>query len=504
MADNALSLQADLNPAPETGRAFGLKGFAWGIFEWARNPYYNVIVIYVFAPYFAEAVVGGGADGQAVVADTIKIAGLIMALLAPILGLLVDKGGGKKGPIFVVLAGLAICAILLGGVHPGAPAAVPMGMTLLIVGYCCYTVSELLHNSILPAAGEARALPMISGLGLAMGNTAGVLMLVALLLTGLFTSWADPIPGGIAALSGPVVGIWLIVFIIPFFVLMPDRRGSLGSWSAATVQTFTPPNFKIRGAIPVVSFLASLVINPAVFIYQKFVEFPNVMRFLLARMIYADGLAVLLTLGGVYVAGVLGWTAYEVIIYGITGSLIGALGGFVGGALDGRLGPKKALMVELSAIILILFIQLSVTRDALFFGLVPAGQDIWSGFGTGLFTSLADVFYYLMIVPAAIAIVACITSSRYMLVHISPPDRIGEFFGFYAMAGSVTVWMGPLIVEQMTRAFDDQRLGFSGIAFLFAGGLAILATVKSDEIDDPEKDGTRTRADGPIPESQTK
>lgn len=501
MTSNTPETTAPSGDAAASDSAFTLKGFAWGVFEWARNPYYNVIVIYVFAPYFAEAVVGGGPQGQAVVADTIKIAGLIMAVFAPLLGILVDKGGGKKGLIFVVLAGLALCSFLLGGIRPGVAGAVPLGMALLIIGYCCYTVSELLHNAILPAAGEPKALPMISGLGLFMGNTAGVLMLVMLLLIGMFTSWVDAIPGGIGAISGPVVGIWLGVFIIPFFLLMPDRKGSLGSWRAATAQTFSPRNFDSRGQIPVVSVLMSLIINPVVFVYRKFVEFPNVMRFLLARMIYADGLAVLLTLGGVYVAGVLGWSAYEVIIYGITGSLIGALGGFVGGALDGRLGPKRALMVELTGIIVILFIQLSVTRDALFFGLVPAGHDVWGGFGTGLFTSLADVFYYLMIVPAAIAIVACITSSRYMLVHISPPDRIGEFFGFYAMAGSVTVWLGPLIVQQMTLAFDDQRLGFSGIGLLFLAGLVLLASVKADRTPEHLKAGGSvpaevTRGDG--------
>ena len=473
--------------ATTTGGAFDIKGIAWAIFEWARNPYYNVIVIYVFAPYFAQVVVGGGAEGQAAVADTIKIAGFIMALTAPILGVLVDKGGSKKVPIFISLFVLGLCALMLGGIRPGSAGAIPLGMTLLIVGYCAYTVSELLHNSILPAAGAQKSLPMISGLGLAMGNTAGVTMLLLCLLLGEYSSTVQNMSGGIGALSGPLVAVWLAVFILPFFLFMPDRYGSIGSWSKATLQTFSPPNFRIWGNIPVLSFLASMVMNPAVFVVQKFTEFPNVMRFLLARMIYADGVAVLLTLGGVYIAGVLGWSATEVIIFGITGSLIGAVGGLVGGSLDARYGPKIALIIELSAIIIILFIQLSVTRESVLYGLVPAGHNVWNGFGTGYFTTLADVFYFLTIVPAAIAIVACITSSRYMLIHISPPDRIGEFFGFYAMAGSVTVWIGPMIVSAMTTYFNDQRLGFSGISLLFVAGLAILFTVKADRIPEHEK-----------------
>ncbi|MEL7040328.1 MAG: MFS transporter [Pseudomonadota bacterium] len=458
-----------------TGAAFGIKGLAWAIFEWARNPYYNIIVIYVFTPYFARDVVGGGAAGQTVVANTIAVAGLIMAVIAPILGVVVDKGGRKKLFLFFVLLMIGVCAMGLGYVTPGAPGGVIIGMALLATAYCCYTISELLHNALLPAAGAPSALPMISGMGLAMGNIAGVLMLVGLIAASNLSEWVQAQPGQIGPLSGPIVAVWLGLFIIPFFLFMPDRLGSLGSWRKGAIETFTPPNFKLWGGPAGLNYLWSGPINSWQFVVQKFRESPNVMKFLLARMIYADGLAVLLTLGGVYVAGVLGWGFTEVMVYGVVGSLIGALGGIVGGWLDGGLGPKRALIVELSAILVILVLQLSITQESLLFGLIPAGHDVWTGMGTGLFTSLADIVYFLLIIPAAISIVACISSSRYMLVHISPPERIGEFFGFYAMAGSVTVWIGPLVVGVMTAAFNDQRIGFSGIALLFLLGLIGIA-----------------------------
>lgn len=481
-ADEAiLEGTAQVAATQATGEALGSKGIGWAIFEWARNPYYNVIVIYVFAPYFAMHIAGGGAEGQATVADTIKIAGMAMAILAPLLGLIVDKGGGKKSFIFVSLAVLGVCALGLGYITPDFPNAVVIGMALMIIGYCAYTVSEILHNSILPAAGRPAALPMISGLGLAFGNVAGVIMLLGLLAANELIPNVTETTGGIGVYSGPIVAVWLAVFIIPFFILMPDRRGSLGSWPASIKQTFTPPNFKLWGSGSPLNYLWSMPINSALFVISKFKESPNVMKYLAARMIYADGIAVLLVFGGVYVAGVLGWSESEVIIYGITGSLFGALGGILGGALDRHLGPKNALIAELIAIVIILFIQISVTQESLFFGLIASGNDIWTGFGTGFFTSLSDVFYFLMVIPAGIVIVACISSSRYMLVHISPPERIGEFFGFYAMAGSITVWIGPLIIGEMTRAFDDQRIGFSGVSILFLVGLLILLTVKADK-----------------------
>ena len=470
-----------------TGGAFEKKGLAWGIFEWARNPYYNVIVIYVFTVYFAREVVGSGTEGQATVADTIKLAGMIMAVLAPLLGVIVDRGGGKKSFIFITLALLGGCSFGLGFIKPDIPNAIPIGMTLLIIGYCSYSLSEILHNSLLPAAGEPKALPVISGLGLFMGNIAGVLMLVGLLATAN-TSFVTSL-GGVGPFSAFVVAVWLAIFIIPFFLFMPDHKGTAGTWKKAISELISGDETNRSQGILVRAQQA--IMTPLDFVVQKFREFPNVMLYLFARMIYADGIAVLLTIGAVYVAGVLGWTGTEVILFGILGSLFGALGGFVGGYLDRTFGPKRALIIELCAICIILTIQVSVTQEAILFGLIPAGHDVWTGFGSGMFTSLSDVFYLFMIVPGGIMIVACISSSRYMLVHLAPPDRIGEFFGFYAMAGSVTVWIGPAVVAYMTRAHESQRIGMVSVMSLFFIGLALLFFVRADKTPEHLKEQPR-------------
>lgn len=470
-----------------TGGAFGIKGLAWAVFEWARNPYYNIIVIYVFTVYFANDVVGDSVEGQAIVADTIFIAGITMAILAPLLGVIVDRGGGKKIFIFLTLAILGACSFALGFIRPDLPGAIPIGMTLLVFGYCSYTLSEILHNALLPAAGEPKALPVVSGLGLFMGNIAGVVMLIGLFIIGQSAiPWIEGM-GGVGPFSAFAVAIWLAVFIIPFFLFMPDHFGSSGSWKLAINDVFGSKPDESGNVPP----LTTRLTTPVRFVREKFTEYPNVMRYLFARMIYADGIAVLLTIGAVYVSGVLEWTGTEVITFGIFGSLFGALGGFVGGALDRWLGPKLALITELCAICVILTVQVSVTKDAILFGLIPAGHDVWTGFGTGMFTSLADVFYVLMIIPAGIMIVACITSSRYMLVHVAPPQKIGEFFGFYAMAGNITVWIGPAVVSVMTRTFESQRIGMVSIASLFFIGLALLLTVRADKKPEHLKDNPR-------------
>lgn len=444
-----------------TGGPFGQKGFGWASFEWARNPYYNIVVIFIFTPYFANSVIQNGELGQTLVGVTIAIAGVIMAIVSPILGSIVDKAGPKKPILLYTFGVLAACSVLLGFVTPDLPGAIPIGMFLLIVGYCSYTVSELLHNAMLPAAGRSSALPLVSGLGLAMGNAAGMVLLIAVAI--LSTNPPFGLTGiDVTRLSAPTIGFWLLMFMGVFFLLMPDVYRKGATWGQALKDFRNPANR----------------VQPYTWVKSRFQQHPNVMRYLVGRMIYADGIAAMLTIGGVYVGGVLAWTGPQLAVYGILASLFAVIGGFFGGVLDRLLGPKRALVFELSMAILIGIFQISITKDAILFGLIPAGHTVWEG---GVFSTLSDVVYVLAVIPGTIFLVATISSSRYMLLHIAPPEKIGEFFGFYAMAGSVTVWLGPGSVALVTWLTNDQRAGFAPVVFLLITGLAIIMTVKADK-----------------------
>lgn len=444
-----------------TGGVWGAKSVGWALFEWARNPYYNVVVISVFAPYFASEVIANGEMGQTLVSTAITIAGIIMAIVAPILGSIADKGGRKKPFILGTLLVLAGCALSLIVITPDLPIAIPLGMALLIAGYCAYSISELLHNAMLPGAGAPSTLPLTSGLGIALGNGAAVLVLVCIAII------SEMQPFGlskvdISRLSAPAVGLWLLIFMMPFFLLMPDVYNRGATWRGAIQAARAPENR----------------VDPLSWVKSKFEQYPNVMRYLVARMIYADAMAALLTLGGVYVAGVLAWEGTQLPIVGVIGALSAVIGAFSGGILDRTIGPKKSILLELSGVLVTLFILVSISKQSILFGLVPADHIVWEG---GIFPTLADMTYAVLTIPLGMFLGGSIASSRYMLVHISPPDKIGEFFGFYAMSGSVTVWLGPGIVALMTWASGSQKIGFTGIFVLIAIGMAILTTVKADK-----------------------
>lgn len=467
-----------------TGGAFGRTGFAWAVFEWARNPYYILIVIYIFAPYFARDIIGAdllasgeldalpaedalataNARGQATIASVTKWAGMIAALTAPFLGAALDRGGRLKPVLAITLGTITICSALLWFAMPGGE-GLPIWaiMGLLVAAYVSYTYSEVTHNAMLSVAGTPTRLSMISGLGLALGNLAATLIFVAiavLFVLPALAGWpfAEPQFGvdmarfEHARLVGPLCAVWLAIFAIPFFIHAKDPGIPGASWRRATAE----------GARSVLRTV------------REATKYRELMKFLIARMFYQDAMAALLALGAVYVALFLGWGFLEMLCYAIFASAWAFLGGLFGGWLDTRIGVKRALIVEIVAMVAAMMLQFSLTRDNLFFGMVE-NYVVWDGL---VFRTLSDIVYLGLVSVIAVTVTASISSSRTMLVTLAPPGRSGEFFGLYAIAGTITVWMGPLLVEYVTLWTNDQRIGMASITLLFTIGLAVLLTVR--------------------------
>lgn len=434
-------------------RRLPLSGIWWASFDFARSPFYYVVIIYVFSTYFAESVVGDSAKGQAIFSSTVTFAGMVMAIMAPFLGGYMDRGGAKKPVLLGLMTLLALASAGLGFVTPGSPIAIPLGMVLLVISGCCYSVSELFHNALLPAAGNRLQIPSISGLGLSMGSLAAVIVLLLIFYFLKTPPWGLA-EQDVARLSGALCAVWLILFILPFLFGMPDLYQRDASWRTAR---FLPSQWA-----------------PVKATRQLFAEHSPIMKFLIARMIFMDGLTALFTIGAVYVSGVLGWTRSETAMMGILSTLSAVIGGFLGGLLDRAFGPRNAILIELISITLIFCFQIGISQDSLLFGLIamsenPADRDI--------FTRPIDVIYLISIVPLSAFVIAAYSSCRTLLVSMSPRDELGKFFGIYAMTSTVTVWLGPGLVALATFVTDSQRLGFSSLVILFVLGSVLMLGV---------------------------
>lgn len=472
---------ADERMTARVGGVMAPPGFSWALFEFARNPYYMLIVTYVFPPYFAQYVIGDPVEGQAAVSEATKWAGVIGALTAPVLGAMMDRGGRRKPLMAVFLCMLMISGASLWWSMPGSvdaqgvfhsPAAglgIVGTMSFLVLGFVGYTYSEMMHNAMLKSSGRPDSVSQISGAGIGLGQLSSALALLGLAIIVTITPSLGTAESGylLQRGTGPFVALWMLVFVIPFFLYMPDGAPAGGTWSNAARHVFSKegkldPLAAIKGC--------------GAYLLGLFRTYPETMKFLVARLIYADGMIALLALGGVYSTGVLGWDFTEGVLYGIWASIFGVIGGlFLAGPMDKRLGSRRAIILQLSLLCLAVVIALGTTQESLLYGLIPSSHAVH---GAPVFNTLSDVFYLGVVAFIAALAAANISASRYMMIVLAPKDRISEFFGLYALSSTATVWMGPMLTEFFTRASGDQRIGFSPVLLLLVVGLALMFTLK--------------------------
>ena len=465
----------------QVGGLMAPAGFSWAVFEFGRNPYFMLIVTYVFPPYFAQYIVGDPVLGQATVSDATAWAGVIGALTAPLLGAMMDKGGRRK-PLMAVFIGMLMASGLMlwfampgsvdaaGVFHPPTDGLGLYGtMMFLVLGFVGYSYSEMMHNAMLRGSGRPDALSQISGAGIGLGQLSSALCLGGLAVIAVsLPALGDASTGYLLQRgAGPFVALWLLVFVIPFFIYVPDGAPPGGSWVTSARSVFSKDGKlnPLAAATGIVGYFKRL-----------FREFPEAMKYLLACLIFKDGIIALLALGGVLSSGVLGWNLVENVLYGIWASVFAAIGGlWLAGVMDRAYGPRKAIMIQLGLLVVIMAIALGTTQQSILYGLIPASQIVH---GAGVFDSLADVFYLSVIAIVAALAAANISTSRYMIVVLAPKDRVAEFYGLFAMSSTATVWLGPLLTGWATRTFNDQRIGFSPVLLLLAIGLGLMFLVK--------------------------
>jgi len=436
---------------------------SWIFFDWAAQPYFTLITTFVFAPYFATHVASDPASGQALWGFATAAAGLLIALMSPVLGAIADASGRRKPWIAAFGALLVIGSCLMWFGKPGDATVIPP----LLLAYGIATIgaefATVFNNAMMPSLVPPNQIGRLSGTGWATGYIGGILSLILVLgflaanpdtgrtLFGFVPLFGlDPVTHQGDRITGPLTGIWFIIFVLPMFLLTPDY----------------PAKRPVREALR-----AGLIE-----LKQTLGELPkqkSMAAFLLANMIYTDGLVSLFAFGGIYAAGTFGWHTIQIGSFGILLAIAGTFGAWLGGKLDDSLGPKRVIAGSMLILLVSIVAILLVDKDSILFIPVAPPEP-----GGALFSGAAERAYLVLGCLIGAAGGPLQAASRTLLIRLAPKDRIAQYFGLFALTGKVTSFIGPLLIGVVTAITASQKAGMAMLVVFFVAGLALLARVR--------------------------
>jgi MFS transporter, UMF1 family len=440
------------SPAPRRGV------WGWMFFDWAAQPFFTVVTTFIFGPYFVSRMASDPVTGQAAWGYGIAAAGFVIAILSPVLGSVADQTGPRK-PWIAFFAVIKIVSLsLLWFAEPGSSLVPPL--IFFSLASVAAEFSIVFNDSMMPRLVGKAEIGRISNIAWGLGYLGGMIVLIFVVgflagspqsgktMLGLDPLFGlDPAKGEDARATGPLAALWYLVFVMPMFLFTPD---------AAKGKPF---------GIAVREGLAEL--RDTLFEARKR---SGILRFLIARMIYQDGVNAVLALGGSFAAAMFGWSITEIGLYGIILNVVAIIGCLVASRLDTALGSKVVVLISLVTLTVATIGIVSTAPGSTLFGLIPLSTAD-SG---GLFGTAAEKAYigYGLLIGLAFGPVQA--SSRSYLARSVSADEAGRYFGIYALAGRATSFTAPFLVATVTAATASAPTGMAVIVLFFLVGLAIL------------------------------
>lgn len=407
---------------------------AWCLYDWANSAFPTVIVTFVFAAYFTEGVAADSVTGTALWGQAMGLSALAVAVISPILGAIADRGGRRKPWLFFATCACVAFSVSLWIILPEPS----MALTALVLVACANVAFELgmvFYNAMLADMVPGKILGRVSGWGWGTGYAGGLVCLALVLV--LFVQTDTPLFGldketaEHLRIVGPFVAGWMALFSLPLFLLTRDM-----------------PSRGLPAAQAVREGIGELVQT-----FKHARRHAGVFKYLLARMIYTDGLNTLFAFGGIYAAGTFGMTFADLIVFGIGMNVTAGLGAFGFAWLDDRWGPVRVIYVSLVALT-VLGVVVLLIEDVTYFWI--------AGLLLGVFVGPAQ------------------SASRSLMARIAPAEIRNEMFGLYALSGKATAFLGPMLVGALTAWAGSQRAGMAAIPLFFVVGGILLAWAMRD------------------------
>jgi len=402
----------------------------FALYDFANSAFTTIIITFIFATYFAKQIAPNPILGQSYWGWTIGITGLLVALIGPLIGSFADK---KNCTEFFIKLFTIICIILTSFLWFAKPSEKYLLYTLLVVASAnfFYELSLIFYNSILKRISNSNNLGKSSGFSFALGYIGGILILIICIKVFIDN---EVLPFGLSKENSEniratsiVVALWYLIFSIPFLFSLKKKIKNKIERSSNNIK-------KIKNLF-----------------WDKGLN--NLGKFLLARMLYADGLNAIIIMGGIFAVGVFNLEIKDLLVLSVLMNITAFIGAIIGGYANDKFSSKSVIIFSLLGLIfssaIILFIKTKI------FFLIFASIN---GFFIGPIQSASRVF---------------ITKSI-------DENNQASGFGLFALSGKSTSFIGPLLVSTLTYISNSQRIGFSAAIILLLIGLLILLKVKKN------------------------
>ena len=416
-------------------KAPGWKVASWALWDWGTQPFATVITTFVFSVYLTSEAFGPKDEVTMKLAWATGLAGLFIALLAPVLGQGADRTGKRMFHLRWQTWVLATICAAMYFVAP-APEYFLLGAVLLGAGNVISEIANVNYYAAIDQVSTPRNVGRVSGLGWGLGYLGGIAILLLIIAVRGDEFAADDVR--VAMLF---CGAWTLIFTIPIFIALKDRRpdhvapkiGIIGSYK----QLFNSIKWLAKTA-------------------------PNTLFFYIAAALFRDGLAGVFTFGGVLAAGTFGFKFSEVVIFGVAANVIAGVATIGFGLIDDKIGPKTVILTSLAALILI-----------------GSGVFIFHDGGKPVFWALG-LAMCVFVGPAQ-------SAARSFLARLIPEGHSGEMFGLYATTGRAVSFLAPTMFglaiglgSIITKSGEDsaQHWGILGIVLVLLVGFVFALFVK--------------------------
>ena len=414
--------RASLNPGVRPREVF-----AWSMYDFANSGYTTVVLTAVFNSYFVGVVASGASWATLAWTATVSLSSLLVMLTMPAIGAFADARACKKPIVVISTIG---CVLFTAALALAQPGTLLLAVVAVVLSNYFFSIGEALNGAFLPELARPAAMGKVSGWGWSFGYFGGMLALALSLAYALNAQSAGAKANEFVPVTMLITAAIFAVAAIPSFLFLRERAIPTGPASGSGVAQ----SLRRLGET-----------------WQLAKNYTDFVRLMVCAVFYQAGISVVIALAAIYAEEVMKFSKTQTMTLLFVVNIASAVGAFAFGYWQDRLGHKRALAVTLLAwIVMVLTAAIGESMTSFWIAATIAGLCMGSSQSCG----------------------------RAMVGVLAPSERLGEFFGLWALATRLAAVIGPLTYGLVTWVTDNNhRLAILSTGLFFVVGLLILSRI---------------------------